>query len=198
MTNNEIVIALRSVAEKYKGKFVATFETNINAMATDAADHIERLCEENNFLKAEIKRLKDILYDDDGVNLVNYWHQQCKIAENGCKNFAEENESQKAEIKRLKKKDNEWALSYVNSVAMGIREREEAIKKFAEKVEDVLAPTVSALFCISETLVEASKQHISPEEALKNIRVQLSEKQPICSKLQLEEVLDRHVKAMED
>ncbi|MBO5037728.1 MAG: hypothetical protein J6D42_11700 [Clostridia bacterium] len=93
MTDNEIVIALRAVAEKYKGKFVRTFETNINAMATDAADHIERLCDENNFLKAEIERLKDILYDDDGVNLVNYWHQQCKIAENGCKNFAEENES---------------------------------------------------------------------------------------------------------
>lgn len=58
MTNNEITTALRAVAEKYKGKFVATFETNINAMATDAANHIERLCDENNFLKAEIERLQ--------------------------------------------------------------------------------------------------------------------------------------------
>lgn len=58
MTNDEIIIALRAVAKNYEGKFVRTFETNINAMATDAADHIERLCDENNFLKAEIERLQ--------------------------------------------------------------------------------------------------------------------------------------------
>lgn len=154
MTDNEIVIALRAVAKNYEGKFVRTFETNISAMATDAADHIESLCNENNFLKAEIERLE--------------------------------------------KKDNEWALSYANSVARGILEREGAIKELAEKVENALAPTVSALFHISETLVEASKQNILPEEALKNIRTQLSEKQPICSKLQLEEVLDKCVKEIED
>ena len=74
----------------------------------------------------------------------------------------------------------------------------EARKEFAEEIKEILAPTVSTLFYISETLVEVSKQHISPEEALKNIRVQLSEKQPICSKLQLEEVLDKHVKEMDD
>jgi predicted RNase H-like nuclease (RuvC/YqgF family) len=45
--------------------------------------------------------LKDILYDAEGVNLVDYWHQQCKIAENGCNNFAEENKNLKAEIERL-------------------------------------------------------------------------------------------------
>lgn len=73
----------------------------------------------------------------------------------------------------------------------------DAIEKFAEEIKKIFAPTVSTLFYISETLVEVSKQHISPEEALKNIRVQLSEKQPICSKLQLEEVLDKHVKEME-
>ena len=61
MTDNEIVIALRAVAEKYKGKFVATCETNISEMATDAANHIERLCEENNRQKAEIERLEEIL-----------------------------------------------------------------------------------------------------------------------------------------
>lgn len=80
MTDNEIVIALRAVAKNYERKFVRTFETNISAMATDAADHIEKLCDENNFLKAEIERLE--------------------------------------------KKDNEWALSYANSVARGILERE--------------------------------------------------------------------------
>lgn len=58
MTDNEIVIALRAVAEKYKGKFVRTFETNINAMATDAADRIESLCNEINRREAEIERLQ--------------------------------------------------------------------------------------------------------------------------------------------
>lgn len=57
---------------------------------------------EINRQKAETENLKDILYDADGVNLVNYWHQQCKIAENGCRNFEEENENLKAEIERLK------------------------------------------------------------------------------------------------
>ena len=68
------------------------------------------LCQENliryafdliNRQKAEIENLRDILYDADGVNLVNYWYQQCKIAENGCRNFEEENENLKAEIERL-------------------------------------------------------------------------------------------------
>ena len=95
MTDNEIVIALRAVAKNYEGKFVRTFETNINAMATDAADHIERLSDENNCLKAEIENLK--------------------------------------------KKDNEWALSYANSVARGIRKKEEAIKEFEKKVEEEAA-----------------------------------------------------------
>ena len=70
----------------------------------------------------------------------------------------------------------------------------DAIKELAEDIKKILAPTVSTLFLISETLVVAGKQHISPEEALKNIRACLSEKQPICSKLQLEEVLDTYVK----
>lgn len=55
-----------------------------------------------NRLQAGKENLKDILYDDEGVNLVNYWHQQCKIAENGCKNFSEENKNLKAENERLK------------------------------------------------------------------------------------------------
>lgn len=73
----------------------------------------------------------------------------------------------------------------------------DAIEEFAEDIKKILASTASALFYISETLAEASKQHISPEEVLKDIRVQLSEKQIICSKLQLEEVLDKYVKIME-
>ena len=52
-------------------------------------------------LQVESENLKDILYDAEGVNLVNYWHQQCKISENGCRNFSEENKNLKAEIERL-------------------------------------------------------------------------------------------------
>ena len=70
----------------------------------------------------------------------------------------------------------------------------DAIEELTEDIKKILAPTVSTLFLISEILVVAGKQHISPEEALKNIRACLSEKQPICSKLQLEEVLDTYVK----
>lgn len=56
-----------------------------------------------NRLQAECDNLKDILYDAEGVNLVNYWHQQCKIAENGCRNYAEENKKLQAKNERLKK-----------------------------------------------------------------------------------------------
>lgn len=57
MTDNEFIRALRAVAKKYEGKPVATFEINISAMATDAADRIERLCDEINRQKAENERL---------------------------------------------------------------------------------------------------------------------------------------------
>lgn len=67
----------------------------------DGVEHIQYALDLINRQKAEIERLKDILYDADGVNLVNYWHQQCKVAENGCRNFEEENENLKAEIERL-------------------------------------------------------------------------------------------------
>lgn len=60
MTDEQIINALREVAKKYEGKPVATFETNISNMATDAADHIERLCDEINRQKAEIERFADI------------------------------------------------------------------------------------------------------------------------------------------
>ncbi len=59
MTSEQMIRELRAVAEKYKDKPLATFETNINAMATDAANHIESLCSEINRQKAEIERLQD-------------------------------------------------------------------------------------------------------------------------------------------
>ena len=61
MTNEQMIRELRAVAKKYEGKHVFTFETNIHLMATDAANHIEGLCEEINRQKAEIERLSGII-----------------------------------------------------------------------------------------------------------------------------------------
>lgn len=63
MTQYDIIRELRAVAKKHEGKHLATFETNINAMATDAANHIERLCDEINRQKAEIEELKQQIED---------------------------------------------------------------------------------------------------------------------------------------
>ena len=85
----------------------------------DKIAEIERLHIENESLRTagnslkmhlenaekEIERLTDTLYDADGVNLVNYWYQQCEMAENGCRNFEEENKNLKAEIEELEKKN---------------------------------------------------------------------------------------------
>ena len=59
MNDNDIIKALREVARKYEGKPVATCETNISNMATDAADHIERLCDEIKRQQTEIERLRE-------------------------------------------------------------------------------------------------------------------------------------------
>ena len=60
MTSEQMIRELRAVAEKYKGKHVFTCETNINLMATDAANRIESLCDEISRQKAEIERLKNL------------------------------------------------------------------------------------------------------------------------------------------
>ena len=85
----------------------------ITALTTYAIDLINRL-------QAEKENLKDILYDGEGVNLVNYWHQQCKIAENGCKNFSEENKNLKAEIERLKNRFMDMERSCHNGRTNGV------------------------------------------------------------------------------
>ena len=54
-------------------------------------------------LKAENEKLKDQLYDGEGVNLVNYWMQQAKIEENGHRNCQAENEQLRAELERVKR-----------------------------------------------------------------------------------------------
>lgn len=52
-------------------------------------------------LKLENANLRDMLYDSEGVNLVDYWYQQCQIAENGCRNFEEENQNLRQKIMQL-------------------------------------------------------------------------------------------------
>jgi hypothetical protein len=155
MTDNEIVKAL----EEWRKELIADYqrlqlldapmncfeESHANTITklTNALDLINRQNEEKEVmqayidcLRAENENLNDILYDAEGVNLVNYWHQQCEIAENGIKNFAEENEKLKAEIERLKagiKVDLEgYATEYDNKI------KAEAYKEFAEKVNKML------------------------------------------------------------
>ena len=55
-------------------------------------------------LQAENEKLKDQLYDGEGVNLVNYWIQQAKIEENGHRNCQAENEQLRAELKEAEMK----------------------------------------------------------------------------------------------
>ena len=52
-------------------------------------------------LQAENEKLKDQLYDGEGVNLVNYWMQQAKIEENGHRNCQAENEQLRSDLRRL-------------------------------------------------------------------------------------------------
>ena len=82
--------------------------------------------------KTEIENLKDILYDAEGVNLVNYWYQQCEIAENGNRNFDEENKKLKVEIKRLKNDISAMLVTLHNSAKAT---RNEAIKEFADRLK---------------------------------------------------------------
>ena len=104
-------------------------------------------------LLTENENLKDILYDADGVNLVNYWYQQCKIAENGCGNFEKENKNLKAENERLKNAYKQCAYERdvflrENPVEMALLIDEqaeqlktakvEAYKEFAEKAIELI------------------------------------------------------------
>lgn len=57
-------------------------------------------------LQAENEKLKDQLYDGEGVNLVNYWMQQAKIEENGHRNCQAENEQLRAELESVRAERN--------------------------------------------------------------------------------------------
>lgn len=43
-----------------------------------------------------IETLEAMIFDGDGVNLVDYWQQQCQIAENGLRNTLNELERMKS------------------------------------------------------------------------------------------------------
>ena len=133
MTDNEIIKAL-DFCEGYNG---VSFCNDCPLFDKDNCEHILSHEAYNliNRQKAEIENLKDILYDTEGVNLVNYWHQQCKIVENGCRNFDEENKNLKAEIERYKSGMMANA-EVVKTVTTELKKaKSEAIKEFAERFE---------------------------------------------------------------
>lgn len=114
MTDNEIIKALRAVAKKYEGKPVATFETNISNMATDAADRIERLCDEINRQKAEIEELQGTL----------------KFVRGTVARLLETSDEQQAKIEKLKE------AYAVYEETTGLKQvRSEAIREFAERLK---------------------------------------------------------------
>ena len=73
-------------------------------------------------LQAENEKLKDQLYDGEGVNLVNYWMQQAKIEENGHRNCQAENEKLRVEAEGMR---SNWYKSV------------EEIKKLRAELEQV-------------------------------------------------------------
>lgn len=139
MTDKEIIKALDG-ADVFLRNRANSEPAQLNEYDIEAFIDIANVCDEAanliNRQKAEIENLKDILYDADGVNLVNYWHQQCKIAENGCRNFEEENKKLKAEIERLK---NEcFCLANERDAYKDVLDTAvvEALKEFAESLSE--------------------------------------------------------------
>ena len=59
-----------------------------------------------------------------------------------------------------------------------------------DMLKEKLNPVVSALFGISETLVDVSKCHISAEHAIDKIRSYMRQTDVICSRYRLDKVLD--------
>jgi hypothetical protein len=63
-------------------------------------------------------------------------------------------------------------------------------KEFAEMIKEKLKPTLTALFCIGEILVDVSKSHISPDRAIEKIREQLTKYGVVHSRFRFEEMID--------
>ena len=112
-------------------------------------------------LQAENEKLKDQLYDGEGVNLVNYWMQQAKIEENGHRNCQAENEKLRVESEGMR---SNWYKSV------------EEIKKLRAELEQVKAErdaAVEAVKNMAEYIVCAGRvdyflcDEISQEHHLK-------------------------------
>ena len=71
-------------------------------------------------LQAENEKLKDQLYDGEGVNLVNYWMQQAKIEENGHRNCQAENEKLRAELEQVIAERGALIEDFVDYVTDGV------------------------------------------------------------------------------
>lgn len=69
----------------------------------------------------------------------------------------------------------------------GYRKSTDVAAEVFEEIEKAFDPTISALFCISETLVDVSKSHIDEKDALNKIREYMSG--TICSKYRLRKAL---------
>ena len=144
MTDNEIIKALECCIKETSDcdncpLYVPADADCINISKSGALDIINRL-------QAEIENLKDTLYDAEGVNLVNYWYQQCEIAENGNRNFDEENKKLKAENEKLKNENDSMRKDIAQSVKelknFGVlydkdisKSQAEAIKEFWGKLK---------------------------------------------------------------
>ena len=130
MTDNEIIKALECCTTK--GAKCSDCPAFKKVDRSDYIKYFRGAIDLINSQKAEIENLKDILYDAEGVNLVNYWYQQCEIAENGNRNFDEENKKLKVEIKRLKNDISAMLVTLRNSAKAT---RNEAIKEFAYRLK---------------------------------------------------------------
>lgn len=184
MTDSEIIKALEccGVEEANCRKCIFNLQNNCRILlAKEALDLINRL-------QAENENLKDILYDADGVNLVNYWHQQCKIAENGCKNFGEENKKLQAENKILQNFKSYFDFYYGSDIEiLGIDENGDTTS-FDELYNCAIANAESIEHHISHIIKTAKAEAVKEfEEKLENrilsmlTTATLEEKEIICA-----------------
>ena len=72
MTNSEIVREVKKLADKHAQDIVFTGETNYNLAFTSIANHIKELDVENDNLKSEVNRYKDLIEHRKEVSIINY------------------------------------------------------------------------------------------------------------------------------
>ena len=89
-------------------------------------------------LQAENERLKDQLYDDEEVNLVDYWMQQAKIEENGHRNCQAENEKLREKIEDARLEGYAKGLGEMSAELEQVKRERDAAVKCIEEIEDAL------------------------------------------------------------